>query len=75
MLKSAPPVRRVVDFTRLAGFVALLLLFAGFFVAEFLLAWRFMQSARDVASLFNIPVIVLAIVVGFALGSFWERRS
>ena len=61
------------DVTRLAGFVALLLLFAGFFVAEFLLAWRFVHSARDVVSLFNIPVIVLAVVVGFALGSVCER--
>jgi hypothetical protein len=32
-LKIAPPPRRVVDFTRLAGFIALLFPFAGFFAA------------------------------------------
>ncbi len=75
MIKIAPPVRRVVDYTRLGGFVALLFLFVGFFVTDFLLSWRFVHSAREVASLFNMPVIVLAFGIGIAIGSFWERRE
>jgi hypothetical protein len=75
MIKLAPPVRRVVDYTRLGGFVVVLLLFVGFVVTDVLLSWRFVHSAREVASLFNTPVIVLAFGIGIAIGSFWERRE
>jgi hypothetical protein len=74
-IKLAPPIHRVVDYTRLAGFAVVMLLFVGFVVTEFLLAWRFVHSAREVALLFNLPVIVLALVVGIGIGSFWERRE